>query len=77
MKLKVVQKERRQQKKWLGFCKIYLYKYKYKYFIGTNTITIIVKGPKWSYNRKHNNMTLHMYYEYWIISFLRVRQLLM
>jgi hypothetical protein len=26
------------------------YKYKFKYFIGTNTSTIIDKGPKWSYN---------------------------
>jgi hypothetical protein len=42
-------------------------------------ITIIGKGPKWSYSSClwiENTIIWH-YYEYWIISFLRVRQLLM
>ena len=58
---------------------IYKYKYKYKYVIDTNTVTIIGKGPKWSYSSClwiENTIIWH-YYEYWIISFLRVRQLLM
>ena len=55
------------------------YKYKYKYFIGRNTITIIGKGSKWSYSSCLwiENTILWHYYEYWIISFLRIRQLLM
>jgi hypothetical protein len=57
------------------------YKYKYKiqiqifYWHKHNNRTIIGKGPKWSYSSClwiESTLIWH-YYEYWIISFLRVR----